>query len=150
MVAVAPQDLMPAHLNQKLIPGQGLAAQIISTGVPNSYRMQLDIYVAQLSLMLASGARKSTVVQYSQAIQPGQIVDFSLEASGTTHLSAVHRRINDPTPRVRTTEFLENTDNLFIHMDGFIGTKITDAGLRLHNRPELGYPVNSPYWASIS
>lgn len=146
VVAVAPQDLMPAHLNQKLIPGQGLAAQIISTGVPNSYRMQLDIDVAQLSLMLASGARKSTVVQYSQAIQPGQIVDFSLEASGTTHLSAVHRRINDPTPRVRTTEFLENTDNLFIHMDGFIGTKITDAGLRLHNRPELGYPVNSPYW----
>ncbi len=146
VVAVAPQDLMPAHLNQKLITGRGLAAHVVPTGIPNSYQMQMDIDVDQLNLMLASGARRATLVQYTQAIQPGQIIDFSLGAPGTTYLSAVHQRINDPTPRVRTSDFLASTAELFSQMDSFIGTSISDAGLRLHDRPELGYPVNSPYW----
>lgn len=146
VVAASAEDLHPSYLNQKLTVGQGLSMQTVQSGMANNFKVQVNVDVDQLNTMLSSLGRKASLIQYNTAVAAGQVVDLAITSPGTTYISAVHQRINNPVARTRVVPFTLANASLFQQMDSYVGTSISDSGLRLFYRPELGYPTNSPYW----
>lgn len=147
-VTASSADLHPATLDRKITAGRGLQMEVLPTTTPaNNYQVQMSVNVNELKQILAASEGQATVYQHNSQLLTNQVLDIGLSAPGTTHISTVHSRINNPIPRLRRIPFEISTEPFFIHMDRLAGTDVTDGvGLTLKDRPGLGYPTNTPYW----